>query len=166
VSRSAIKERVLKRAKGGKRGHKYASAFRVLERASEPLSVADLLPFCDRRTRLQHHVLLAAIEELEARGLQLPAMRVEGGMLLVGPLTYIHPRQRHTRAHLHGLLVGDVLVDVPERFRGTNRARAEESLAARAGSRPSVLVVDEREIPFAIDTAIRRARELTRVVAS
>ena len=63
---------------------------------------------------------------------------------------------------MHGLLVGDVLVDVPERFRGINRARAEESLTARAGGRPSILVMDESEVPHAIDIAIRRARELTR----
>jgi len=138
----------------------------MLERASEPLNVSDLLPFCDRRTRLQHRVLLAAIEELEGRGLTLPAMRVEGGILLAGPLTYIHPRRLRTRAHVHGLLIGDVLIDVPERFRGINRERAEESLAARAGGRPSLLVLDESEVPYAIDIAIRRARELTRSAAN
>ena len=97
MSREQIKERTLKRAKNGKKGHKYVNAFRMLERASEPLNVSDLLPFCDRRTRLQHRVLLAAIEELEGRGLTLPAMRVEGGILLAGPLTYIHPRRLRTR---------------------------------------------------------------------
>jgi hypothetical protein len=162
VSREHLKARTLKRAKNGKKGHRYENAFRMLDRASEPLNVSDLLPFCDRRTRLQHRMLLAAIEELEARGLTLPAMRVEGGILLAGPLTYIHPRRLRTRAHVHGLLVGDVLVDVPERFRGINRARAEESLTARAGGRPSILVIDESEVPRAIDIAIRRARELTR----
>ena len=77
-------------------------------------------------------------------------------------MTYIHPRRLRTRAHVHGLLIGDVLIDVPERFRGITRARAEESLTARAGGRPSILVIDEAEVPYAIDIAIRRARELTR----
>jgi hypothetical protein len=166
VSRDQVKERTLKRAKNGKKGHRYGNAFRMLDRAAEPLNVTDLLPFCDRRTRLQHRVLLAAIEELESRGLTLPAMRVEGGILLAGPLTYIHPRRLRTRAHVHGLLVGDLLIDVPERFRGISRARAEESLTNRAGGRPSILVVDESEVPHAIDVAIRRARELTRGTAA
>jgi hypothetical protein len=158
VSRGEIKERTLKRAKGGKRGHRYASAFAMLQRAVEPLSAADVLPFCDRRTRLQHEVLVAVLAELERRGLTLPALRVESGILLAGPVSYIHPRRLRTRAHLHGILLGNTVIDVPERFRGTSRAQAEASLAARVGDRQSVLVVDASEVPEAVDQAILSAR--------
>jgi hypothetical protein len=98
--------------------------------------------------------------------MRIPPLRAEAGALLAGPVTYIHPRRLGARDRLHGIVVGDVLIDVPERFRGINRARAEESLTARAGGRQSILVLDESEVPHAIDSAIRRARELTRGAAA
>lgn len=165
VNRALIKGRTIKRAQGGKRGAKYSDAFAMLARNAEPLGVRDLLPFCDRRTRLQHRVLVGILNEVESRGLRVPALRVEGGVLLGGPITYIHPRRRSSRDYLHGIMVGEVLIDVPERFRGATVERARESLAARAGGRVSVLVQGESEISAALDVVITQARHRTAKLA-
>jgi hypothetical protein len=152
--------RAVKRARGGKSAVRYRPALDVLERAAEPLDVADLLPYCDRRTRLQHDVLHAVLEDLEHRGLRVPALRAEAGALLAGPVTYIHPRRVSGPERLHGVLVGDVLVDVPERARETNRARALSELAARSHGRTAVLVTGVSEVPAAVDLAVRNARDV------
>lgn len=77
-------------------------------------ALAELVGLCDRRTRLQHWVLLAVTQELEARGLVIPPFRVEGAGLLAGPLTYVHPSRRMGDAQVHGILVGHVLIDVAD----------------------------------------------------
>jgi hypothetical protein len=131
----------------------------MLERAAEPLDVSHLLPYCDRRTRLQHEVLIATITELERRGMRIPPLRAEAGALLAGPVTYIHPRRLGARDRLHGIVVGDVLIDVPERARETNRERAMADLAHRAHGRVTVLVLDASDVPAAVDLAVRDARQ-------
>jgi hypothetical protein len=159
VSRVRVQPRVLKRVRGSKSAERYRSALAVLEQANEPLDIDMLLPYCDRRTRLQHEVLLAVIEDLESRGMRIPALRVESGSLLAGPITYVHPRRLGARDHLHGILVGDVLIDVPDRLRETQRGRAAATLAARSHGRPAVLVLDRVEVPAAVDFAVRDARD-------
>jgi hypothetical protein len=159
VTRERVRPRTLKRVRGSKSAERYRAAMALLERATEPLDVADLVPYCDRRTRLQHDVLLAVIEDLERRGMRIPPLRVEAGALLAGPVTYIHARRIGARDRLHGIVVGDVLIDVPDRVRETQRDRAVAALASRAHGRVTVLVVDRTEVPAAVDMAVRDARE-------
>jgi hypothetical protein len=159
VTRDRVRPRTLKRVRGSKSAPRYHAALALLERAAEPLEVEQLLPYCDRRTGLQHAVLRAVIEDLEHRGMRIPPLRVEAGALLAGPITYIHPRRLGARDRLHGIVVGDVLIDVPERARETNRDRAAAALAARSHSRLAVLVLDPAEVPAAVDLAVRDARE-------
>lgn len=158
VTPERVRPRTLKRARGSKSAVRYRPAMTLIERAEEPLHVEDLVPFCDRRTRRQHEVLLAVLEDLERRGMRIPPLRVEAGSILAGPVTYVHPRRLGARDRLHGIIVGDVLLDVPERSRETSRDRAAADLAARAHGRTSVLVFDATEAPDAVDFAVRDAR--------
>lgn len=158
VSTERVRPRTVKRVRGGKAADRYRPALAVLERATEPLGVHELVAFCDRRTRRQHALLLAVFDELERRGMRVPALRVEGGSLLAGPVSYLHPRRPGAAERLHGVLVGEVLIDVPDRLDDPDPDRARRSLAARAGGRTSVVVHDEHDVPAAIDTAVRDAR--------
>ncbi|HEX7097287.1 MAG TPA: hypothetical protein VF183_15480, partial [Acidimicrobiales bacterium] len=159
VSRERITPRTLKRTRGGKSAVRYRSAMAVLERAAEPLDAHDLLPYRDRRTRLQHEVLLGVIEELERRGMRIPPLRVEGGALLAGPVTYVHPRRLGARDRLHGILVGEVLIDVPERLRDVALEREQATLERRAHGRLAALVTGLAGVPAAVDLAARDARQ-------
>jgi hypothetical protein len=159
VTSERVRPRMLKRVRGAKSAERYRPAMALLERAAEPLDVTHLLPYCDKRTRLQHDVLGAVIEDLEQRGMRIPPLRVEAGAVLAGPVTYIHPRRLGARDRLHGIVVGDVLIDVPDRVRETQRERAVAALAARAHGRLAVLVFDRAEVPAAVDMAVRDARE-------
>lgn len=150
--------RALKRTRGGKHAGSYKAAMAMLERASEPLSLEELAPYCDRRTRVQHGVLLGIIDELEARGLRVPSLRAESGSLFAGPVEYIHPRRRGDRSRVHGILIGNVLVDVPERLKVRDRGQAAAELEARAQGRRVAVVVDPDDVAAAVDLAIVAAR--------
>jgi hypothetical protein len=159
VSPERVRPRTLKRARGSKSAERYRSAMAVIDRAAEPIDIGEIVPFCDRRTRLQHAVLAGVLRDLERRGMRVPPLQVEDGTILAGPVTYVHPRRLGARDRLHGILVGDVLIDVPERLRETNRDRAAADLAARSHGRLSVLVFDAAEVPDAVDFAVRDARQ-------
>ncbi len=150
--------RAVKRTRGGKHAGAYRPALEMLARSNEPLGLEELAPYCDRRTRVQHGVLVAVIRELEARGLRVPALRAEAGSLFAGPVEYIHPRRRGDRSRLHGLLVGDVLVDVPELLKTTDREVATADLEARSHGRRVVAVLGPADVTAAVDTAILAAR--------
>ncbi|MFQ5558687.1 MAG: hypothetical protein ACE5GB_14430, partial [Acidimicrobiales bacterium] len=150
--------RAMNRTRRGKAGRTYGPALAMLERVGEPLGLEDLAPYCDRRTRAQHAVIVDVIEELERRGLRVPAPRAESGSLFAGPIEYIHPRRRGDRSRLHGIVIGDLLVDVPDRLRDRDRRRAQADLTARAQGRPCMVMVDPSDIVRAVDRAIITAR--------
>ena len=150
--------RAIKRTRSGKTSAAYRPALAMLERVSEPLSLEELSPYCDRRTRVQHGVLVGVIEELESRGMRVPALRAEGGSLFAGPVEFIHPRRRGERGRVHGLLIGNVLVDVPERLKSRDRAETEIELEARAHGRRVVAIVERDDIVRAVDIAVLAAR--------
>lgn len=150
--------RAVKRTRGGKNSAPYRPALAMLERVAEPLTLAELAPYCDRRTRVQHALLAAVIDDLEARGLRIPSLRAEGGSLFAGPVEYVHPRRRGDRSRVHGVLVGDLLVDVPDRIKDRDREMATIELEARSHGRQVALVLDAGDIPDAVDRAILAAR--------
>ncbi len=150
--------RALKRTRGGKHAGSYKAALAMLERVSEPLSLEELAPYCDRRTRVQHGVLLGIIDELEARGLRVPSLRAESGSLFAGPVEYIHPRRRGDRSRVHGILIGNVLVDVPERLKLRDKAQAVAELESRAQGRRVAVVTEVDDVVAVVDLAIVAAR--------
>ncbi|MEZ5244253.1 MAG: hypothetical protein R2707_04085 [Acidimicrobiales bacterium] len=150
--------RAIKRTRSGKSRAAYLPALAMLERVNEPLSLDELSPYCDQRTRVQHGVLVGVIEELEARGMRVPALRAEGGSLFAGPVEFVHPRRRGDRSRLHGILIGNVLVDVPERLKSRDRRATELELEARAHGRRVVAIVEPTDIVHAVDVAVIAAR--------
>jgi hypothetical protein len=150
--------RAVKRTRTGKSSRAYRPALAMLERAAEPLTLDELSPYCDRRTRVQHGVLVGVIEELESRGMRVPALRAEGGSLFAGPVEFVHPRRRGDRSRVHGVLVGNVLVDVAEQLKNRDRAAVEYELRARAHGRPVVAVLEPDDIVRAVDAAVVAAR--------
>lgn len=150
--------RAIKRTRSGKTSAAYRPALAMLERVNEPLSLEDLSPYCDRRTRVQHGVLVGIVEELESRGMRVPSLRAEGGSLFAGPVEFVHPRRRGDRTRLHGILIGNVLVDVPERVKHRDRVAAEQELALRAHGRRVVSIVEPSDIVQAVDIAVLAAR--------
>ena len=161
VSAERLDARDLKRVRGGKSRARYMPALALAEVAAEPLGPGDLVALCDRRTRLQHWVLLAIVHELEARGLVVPPFRVEGAALLAGPITYVHARHRMGEEHLHGILVGHVLVDVAA-WRGAPAGddRAEDELRVRGAGRTVAVIRTYRDVQAAVDQAVRSARDV------
>jgi hypothetical protein len=154
VARHRPSPREMRRARSGNRRSTYGPALDMLARAADPLEADDILPFCDRRTRAQHAVIVSMVRALRRRGLEVEPFRAVAGTLQSGLLRYHHPRRRGDRSRPSGILIGRVLVDVPERVRDRNRERAEHALAARADGRPAIVVMDPSDVERAIDLAL------------
>jgi hypothetical protein len=151
VTRERPTPRAIKRAKASSRGKTYGPAISMLARAGEPLAADDILPFCDRRTRVQHELLVAVLDGLGKRGVEVPRLRPIDGSLEAGALRYSHPRRRGDRSRPHGIQLGDVLLDVPERLRDRNRERNQQALEARAGSLRAHIVLDQADLDAVLD---------------
>ena len=156
VPRTRPTGREIRRVRAGSRRATYHPALSVLEEAFEPLSADDLVPFCDQRTAAQHQLLVTLVHRLDGAGLFIPHFRASRGALRAGPLEYYHPRVRGERNRVHGILVHDTLVDLPDPGAGARRDVAQEALEARAGGREAIVVFDDDDI----DTVVRRALEL------
>ena len=158
VVREKPTSRSLKRTRSGSRRTTYQPALAMLDRAADPLTADDIIPFCDRRTRAQHALVMALVQRLEARGAELEPFRAFEGVLYSGPIRYNHPRRLGDRSRPHGIMLGGVLVDVPERIRDRNRERTQFALDARAGGLPTVAVLEPDDIDRAIEMAVATAR--------
>jgi hypothetical protein len=158
VTRERPKPRAIKRTRAGKHKKAYEPALLMLERAANPIDIERLRELCDERTRAQHAVLVGLVDRLERHGgTRLPPFRVERGALYSGPVQYYHAPRLGDRTRLSGIVVGQLLIDVPDRLHDPNRRRAEAGLAARAGSRHTMVVMNEADLDLAIDRAIELA---------
>jgi hypothetical protein len=159
VSRIRPKPRAIKRTRSGKHRKSYQPALAMLERVANPLGRDDVRRWCDRRTLAQHHVLVGLVQRLEeSGGRRLPDFRAERGALYSGPVQYYHPRQLGDPQSFSGIVVGQLLVDVPIRLHDPDRERAEAELVARSGGRETMLVMEEGDLDQAVERAIALAR--------
>ncbi len=161
VTRHRPTSREMRRARSGNRRSTYGPALAMLARAADPLEADDILPFCDRRTRAQHAVLVSIVRALQQRGVTVDPFRAMSGTLQSGLLRYHHPRRRGDRSRPSGIMIGQVLIDVPERVRDRNRERAEHTLQSRSGGRPVVVVMDPGDVERAIRMALEPQPSLT-----
>jgi hypothetical protein len=150
--------RALKRTRAGKSQKSYQPALDMLVRVDDPIQPSDLEALADQRTRAQHEVLMALVDKMEAGGSRLPDFRAEYGVLYAGPLQYRHPRKRASTAKLSGIVLGTLLIDVPDRIREVNRQRAEEELRVRGQGRPTFVVMDRKDIDRAFAAAVDLAQ--------
>lgn len=157
VRRAKPTPREIKRTRSGKKRHVYRPALRLLARANEPVSAQDVVAACDRRTLAQHSVLMQVVRALERTGAALPPLRAEHGQLYAGPVQYRHPNHA-TAGQPAGILVGELLIDVPEQATGADPHRAADELRARADNRPTALVSTAEEVDEAVQRAITLAK--------
>lgn len=158
VTRRRPTARAIRRTRAGKHHRAYEPALRMLARADEPVGVDDVRAWCDERALARLRVLTGVIDRLERRGGALPAIRAERGALWCGPVQYHHTREPGPGPRLGGVVVGQVLVDVPDDPDERDRARATASLEAHAGGRPVVAVLDDDHVDEAVELAVRLAR--------
>lgn len=150
--------RAMRRTRSGRHRDAYAPAIAVFDRAAEPISARDVRLLCDERTRVQHEVLMRLVHRLEQHGNLLPEFRVERGALYAGPVRYLHPKRLGDPNRMSGILLGDVLIDVPDHVQDPSRTRAEAQLRGRAGAYRPVAVMKPTDIDRAVELAIDRAR--------
>jgi hypothetical protein len=150
--------RAINRTRAGKSRKTYQPALDMLARMGEPISVDELLPYVDRRTKAQHDILMSFVDKLEGGGAQLPPFRAEAGVLYAGPIQYRHPRTLGNVERLSGIVIGNLLVDVPDRLRERSRSRAEFDLKARAQGRRCMVVMCRDDIDEAFALAATLAR--------
>jgi hypothetical protein len=158
VSRDRPKARAIKRARAGKKKKVYEPAIAMLERAANPLVADDVRRWCDARTMAQIRVLMGVVHRLELTGNQLPAFRSERAALYSGPVQYYHGRMLGDRESLSGIVIGSLLVDVPDQLADPSRARAEAALEKRSGGRQTMVIMDEKDIDHAVIKAIELVR--------
>ncbi len=151
VPRGRPTGREIRRVRAGTRRSTYLPALKLLEEAFEPLKADDLAPFCDQRTSAQHRLVVGLHRGLAERGTYLPSFRAHRGALRSGPIEYYHPRLRGERDRVHGVLINDLLIDVADGSTGLRRDVAEAALAARAGGRDSMVVMEGEDLAPVID---------------
>ena len=148
VSKAKPNGRAVQKARTGSRARTYRPAVALLERAVEPLDAELVAEHCDDHTRRQHGLLLALADRL-----QLGPFHVTGQWLENGPLRYVH-KQRAGTDEMYGVLLRDLLLDVPDPMNNIDRFTAERNLNARSHDHPVMIVTG----PEDVDRAIRLTR--------
>jgi hypothetical protein len=144
--------RALRRTRAGSRRHTYRPALALLGRAREPMSALHLEAFADPRTRALHDLLAATLQHLEDVTGTAPPLRSDHGGLTAGPVTFHHPGRAMDRDHVDGIVVGDVLLDIPDPL-GADVDAARARLEARAGSRRALLATGPQQVEEALALA-------------
>jgi hypothetical protein len=155
VLRTRPDGRAVRRARAGTRRTMYKPAVALLGRAEEPLKLGDVLAIRDARTAAQHDVLEALAFGMTARGVPIPRFMPDGGDLIAGPVRYRHARRAAETGSVSGILVGPLVIDVPDRLEETNQFRAQADLTARAEGRRTYLVQGVDDLPRAVELALR-----------
>lgn len=148
VSKAKPNGRAVQKARTGSRARTYRPAVALLERAAEPITADIVADYCDDHTRRQHGLLLALADRL-----QLGPFHVTGQVLENGPLRYVH-KQRAGADGMYGVLLHELLLDVPDPMNGIDRFAAERTLQARSHDHPVLIVTGIEDV----DTAIRLSR--------
>jgi hypothetical protein len=152
VAKTRPTGRGMSKARSGAKARSYKAAVAVLERASEPISPQIVVDHSDDHTRRQHGLLLALQDRFVAAHLAPMEIRVESGTLRAGPLRYLH-RHRADSDGLYGVLLGNLLVDVPGAEGVSDPLAAEAALGARSFGHPSLMVLRPSDVDRAFELA-------------
>ena len=140
VSKGRPSGRAVQKARTGSRARSYRPAVALLERSFEPIDAETVAEHCDDHTRRQHGLLLAIADRLRLGPFH-------------GPLRYV-PKQRAGGDEMYGVLLRNLLLDVPDPMNGVDRFQAERNLNARAHDHPVLIVTGLEDV----DRAIRLTR--------
>jgi hypothetical protein len=136
--------RAVQKARTGLRARNYRSAVAVIERGSDPLETDVLVEQCDEHTRRQHGLLLALADRLGEQ-----TLRVDGATVRAGDLRYV-PAHRAEPGTPYGILLGNLVLDVPTRRVKTDTIRDEAELYERAYGRPVLIASGARDVERAV----------------
>jgi hypothetical protein len=140
------------RTRAGTRRRNYGLALDVLERSAVPLTPDEVALVTDIPTGAQHRAVVALVAELRRRGVDIPALAVRQGILQAGPLTYVHPRSRRSRAERRsGIYIGDRAVDVPAVVEG--RVMRVGAAAQTEGAPPHLFLETMADAGWVLDAA-------------
>ena len=144
VSKARPNGRAVQKARTGSRARSYRPAVALLERSFEPVDAETVAERCDDHTRRQHGLLLALADSL-----RLGPFRVTGQWLENGPLRYVH-KHRSGDDGMYGVLLRNLLLDVPDPMNGIDRFKAERNLNERAHDHPVLIVTGPEDVARAI----------------
>lgn len=139
--------RAVQKARTGLRARHYRAAVAVLERAIDPIEGRFVAARCDERTRGRHGLFLAVADRLSER-----RFRVDGATLRAGQLRYV-PEHRAGPETPYGILLGNLLLDVPDPDLGSDVARSELRLRERSFGRPTLVANGARDVERAVRLA-------------
>lgn len=150
VSKTKPDGRALQKARTGSRARIYRPAVELLQRASSLVDARAVAAHCDDHTRRQHGLLLAIADRLK-----LGEFRIVRQTLTNHGLRYVH-RQRADDEGMYGVLLRNLLLDVPDPANGVDAARAERNLLARSAGHPVLIVKGSTDVELAIRLTDRR----------
>ena len=149
VSNTRPDGRSVQKARTSNRAKTYRPAVSFLEFAGEPVDAETLAEYCDDHTRRQHGLLLAIADRLK-----LGPFRVHGQWLSNKGLRYIH--RHRSEDGMYGVLLRNLLLDVPDPVNGVDARRAEANLIARSQNHPVLIVQGPDDVDRAIKLTTRR----------
>lgn len=97
------------RVRAGKRARTYLPALAVLDRGAESIEPLLIESLTDAHTRAAHATLADLLDALERRGHPI-SLHAQNGMLVGGPVTYVHPNHP-SRPAPSGIHVGDLVLE-------------------------------------------------------
>lgn len=150
VSKAKPNGRALQKARSGTRARSYRPAVDLLERTSNLINGTTVAEHCDDHTRRQHGLLLAIADSVG-----LGEFHVVGQALTNHGLRYVH-RQRADEEGMYGVLLRNLLLDVPDPANGIDAAQAERNLLARSKDHPVLIVKGPADVALAIRLTNRR----------
>jgi hypothetical protein len=150
VAKARPSGRAVQKARTGSRARSYRPAVALLDRAVSPITAEEVAEFCDDHTRRQHGLLLAIADRLK-----FGPFFVNGNWLSNKGLRYVH-RHRATDGSPYGVLLRNLLLDVPDPANGVDKVKAERNLAARAEGHPILVVTGPADVDLAIRLTDRR----------
>lgn len=150
VAKTRPSGRAVQKARTGSRARTYRPAVALLDRAAAPITAEEVAEFCDDHTRRQHGLLLAIADRL-----RFGPFFVNGSWLSNRGLRYVH-RHRAGEGAAYGVLLRNLLLDVPDPANGVDKAKAERNLAARAQGHPILVVTGPDDVDLAVRLTDRR----------
>jgi hypothetical protein len=150
VSKVKPNGRAMQKTRTSSRSRIYRPAIDLLQRASNVIDAKTVAAYCDDHTRRQHGLLLAIADSLK-----LGEFHIVGQTLTNRGLRYVH-RQRADDEGMYGVLLRNLLLDVPDPANGVDAAQAERNLLARCREHPVLIVKGPSDVDLAIRLTNRR----------
>jgi hypothetical protein len=105
--------RDIRRTRTGVRHRVYQPALDVLARAARPIGPAHVGALAGPRVNAQHAILVQVVAAMHRRGVATHGLRPDQGILIGGPVAYVHPDTAARTENTPGIHVGRLVLDAP-----------------------------------------------------